>query len=39
MHSDIPHQIEEEAKSLAHSKYLGMLLFWEEAALGWVGQA
>ena len=35
MHSDVPLQLEEEAKSLAHSIYLEMLLFKEEAAMGW----
>lgn len=34
MHSDIPHQAEEEAKSLAHGIYLGILLLWEGAAMG-----
>lgn len=35
VHSDVPLQVEEEAKRLAHSKYLKMLLFREEAAMGW----
>lgn len=39
MHSDVSLQVEKEAKSLAHIAYLEMLLFREEAAMGWVDQA